>query len=192
MTTVADSEAQFREQAATHENREEWFAEADEQAAAARGLKPNVTQCIGFSVPLVFSQSGSPDTPYVADLYEHISFLGDLNWQISSLPDGAKVRLRSTGDFAQNRIMSAMRISRPFRSGRRSHKALGLFYDWPSTRPFSRYMFKNVQGSSYVPSHPLNRHDTRMVGVRERKGVTSHGKGEGVHSSDPRQAWRPG
>jgi hypothetical protein len=42
--------------------------EADEQAAAGRGLKPNGTQCIGFSVPLVFAESGSPDTPYVAEL----------------------------------------------------------------------------------------------------------------------------
>jgi hypothetical protein len=73
--------------------REQWFAEEDEEAAAARGLKPNTTQCIGFSVPLVFAESGSPDSPYVADLYEHISFLGDLNQQISGLPDGAKVRL---------------------------------------------------------------------------------------------------
>jgi hypothetical protein len=45
-------------------------------------------------VPLIFAESGSPDTPYVADLYEHISFLGDLNRQISSLPDGAKVPIR--------------------------------------------------------------------------------------------------
>jgi hypothetical protein len=94
LTRVADSEAQFRDLAESHDKREEWFAEADEQAFGARGLKPNATQCIGFSVPLVFAESGSPGTPYVADLYEHISFLGDLNRQISSLPDGAKVRLR--------------------------------------------------------------------------------------------------
>jgi len=37
LAKVADSEAQFRELAASHEKREEWFAEADEQAAAARG-----------------------------------------------------------------------------------------------------------------------------------------------------------
>lgn len=57
LTPVAGSETQFRELAATDEKREEWFEEANEQAAAARGLKPNATQCIGFSVPLVFSQS---------------------------------------------------------------------------------------------------------------------------------------
>jgi len=59
-----------------------------------QGLKPNATQCIGFSAPLVFAESGSPDnTPYVVDLYEHVSFLGDLHQQISDVPDGGKVRL---------------------------------------------------------------------------------------------------
>jgi hypothetical protein len=94
LTKVADSEAEFRELAASREKRGEWCREAAEQSAWARGLKPDATQCIGFSVPLIFAESGSPDTPYVADLYEHISFLGDLNRQISSLPDGAKVRIR--------------------------------------------------------------------------------------------------
>ena len=75
-------------------NAESGFEKLAEQSAWARGLKPGATQCIGFSVPLIFAESGSPDTPYVADLYEHISFLGDLNRQISSLPDGAKVRVR--------------------------------------------------------------------------------------------------
>jgi hypothetical protein len=93
LTRVADSEAQFRDLAESYEKREDWFAEADEQAFAARGLKPEGTQCIGFSVPLVFAESGSPDTPYVADLYERVSFLGNLNQQISSLPDGAKVNI---------------------------------------------------------------------------------------------------
>lgn len=74
--------------------REEWFAETDEQTAAARGLEPNANQCIAFSVPLVFAASRSPNVPYIADLYEHISFLGDVNRQISSVPDGTKVRLQ--------------------------------------------------------------------------------------------------
>jgi hypothetical protein len=94
LTEVADSEGEFRELAATREKRGEWFREAAEQSALARGLKPDATHCIGFSVPLIFAESGSPDAPYLVDLYEHISFLGDLNRQISSLPDGAKVRLR--------------------------------------------------------------------------------------------------
>jgi hypothetical protein len=94
LTKVADSEAQFRELALSTEMQEEWFAVSDEKAAIARGLEPNDTQCIGFSVPLVFAESGSSDTAYVADLYEHVSFLGDLNRQIADLPEGAKVRLR--------------------------------------------------------------------------------------------------
>jgi hypothetical protein len=91
LAKVADSEAQFHKLAAV--KRDEWFAEGDELAAAARGLKPNATQCISFSVPVVFREGGTPDTPYIADLYDHVSFLGDLNRQISELPDGAKVRL---------------------------------------------------------------------------------------------------
>ena len=65
LSKVADSEGQFRELATTPEKEEEWFAAADEKAALAKGLAPDTTQCIGFSVPLVFAESGSPDTPYV-------------------------------------------------------------------------------------------------------------------------------
>jgi hypothetical protein len=94
LARVADSEVQFRELAAMPEKRSEWFAELEEHASAARGLNPNATQCIGFSVPLVFAQCGSPsNTPYIADLHEHVSFLGDLHRQISEVPDEGKVRL---------------------------------------------------------------------------------------------------
>lgn len=91
---VADSEAQFRDLAQTGKNCEEWFAEADEKAAAGRGLIANADQCIGFSVPLVLAESGTPNPPYIADLYEHVSLLGDVNRQIAHLPDGSKVRLQ--------------------------------------------------------------------------------------------------
>jgi hypothetical protein len=101
LTKVADSEAQFRELAATSEKRERWFAETDEQVAAKRGLTPSAAQCIGFSAPLVFSESGHPDNPYVADLYEHVAFLGDLNRQIAELPDGAQVRLQMEPEFPE-------------------------------------------------------------------------------------------
>lgn len=73
---VADSEAQFRDLAQTGKNCEEWFAEADEKAAAGRELIPNADPCIGFSVPLVLAESGTPNPPYLADLYEHGSLLG--------------------------------------------------------------------------------------------------------------------
>ena len=92
---VTDSESVFVTLAKIPDNREEWFAEADEKAAAARGLNPNTNQCIGFSVPLVFAQAGSSNTPYIVDIYDHVSFLGDLHRQISSLPNGARVRLQA-------------------------------------------------------------------------------------------------
>jgi len=91
---VADSEGQFRELAQTIAKKEEWFAASKVSAAARRGLEPNSLQCIGFKTPVVFKESASvPDNAYVADLYECVSFLGDLSHQIADVPDGSKVRL---------------------------------------------------------------------------------------------------
>ena len=93
---VAESETEFRKLASTKEKREEWFAERDELAASGRGLKPGANQCIGFKTPLVFAESGTPNNAYVADLYEYVSFLGELHRQISQLSEGSKVRLEFT------------------------------------------------------------------------------------------------
>lgn len=91
---VADCESEFRELAQTVAKKEEWFAESGLSAAAERGLKPNTLQCIGFKMPAVFKESASaPDNTYVADLYECVSFLGDLSHQIADVPDGSKVKL---------------------------------------------------------------------------------------------------
>jgi hypothetical protein len=91
---IADSESQFRELAETEQKREEWFTETDQRIAESRGIVPGPLQCIGFSTPIVFAESGYSGNAYVADLYEQVSFLGDLNRQISSLPEGTKVELR--------------------------------------------------------------------------------------------------
>jgi hypothetical protein len=93
-TEVADSEKEFLERANAPEAREEWFGESDERSGAEKGLIPGPGECIGFSVPLALAEGGSSDTPYIADLYEHISFLGDLHRQIANLPDGTKVQLK--------------------------------------------------------------------------------------------------
>ena len=93
LTKVADSDAEFIELAKHQEKRKKWFTESDEHAFAARGLKPNANQSIGFSLPLVFAESGSADSPCVADIYDHVGFLGDLHRQISTFPEGTKVRL---------------------------------------------------------------------------------------------------
>ncbi len=93
VSRVSESVSEFRELSASPHGQEEWFARKDELAAAARGLMPNASQCIGFSTPLVFAESGAGNKPYIVDIYEHLSFLGDLHRQIAELPDGAKVRL---------------------------------------------------------------------------------------------------
>jgi len=63
-------------------------------AFGKRGLNPGMSQCIGFSVPAVFAEGGRPETAYVADLYDYVSFLGDLHRQILDLRDGSQVQLR--------------------------------------------------------------------------------------------------
>ena len=96
MQRVAESEKEFRELGFTAEKREEWFAESDWRAAQHQGLKPGKDQCIAFKIPIVLAESGKPNQAYVADLYELVSFLGDLHRQMKDLPEGAKVRLRIT------------------------------------------------------------------------------------------------
>ena len=94
LSKVANSKVEFLEMAETGQKRREWFVEQEAVAYANRGLVPNSSQCIGFGVPAVFDEGGTPDTAFIADIYEHISFLGDLHQQIATLPDGSKVRLR--------------------------------------------------------------------------------------------------
>jgi hypothetical protein len=94
MQEVATSETEFRDMARTKEKREQWFAESNELAAMKRGLRPNQDQCIAFKIPIIFAEGAGPDNAYVGSLYEQVSFLGDLNRQLSQLPDGAKVQLR--------------------------------------------------------------------------------------------------
>ena len=94
LSLIADCEAQFLSLSSAPDNVEEWFAKSDERAAAERGLIPGPNQCIGFSVPLIFAEGGSLETAYLADIYDHVGFLGDLHRQITTMPDGAKVRLR--------------------------------------------------------------------------------------------------
>jgi hypothetical protein len=43
---------------------------------------------------MVFSANGAlPNNVYIADLYECVSFLGDVNFKIKDLPDGQKIRI---------------------------------------------------------------------------------------------------
>jgi hypothetical protein len=90
---ITDTEDQFRTMFQDAEFREKWFSEADEREAALRGLIPNADQCIAFSTPLVL-KTGMDAKPYIADLYECVSFLGDINEQIRNLPDGTEITFK--------------------------------------------------------------------------------------------------
>jgi hypothetical protein len=94
LSKVANSKAEFLEMAETSQKRQEWFVEQKAVVYADRGLVPSSSQCIGFGVPAVFAEGGTPDAAFVADIYEHVSFLGGLHRQLSASPDGSKVRLR--------------------------------------------------------------------------------------------------
>jgi hypothetical protein len=95
LAEVAESESSFEESLKNSAKREDWFGEQQLEEFADRGLKPNDLQCIGFKVPVVFAESANfPNNAYVADLYEQVSFLGDLHRQIADAPDGEKVRLK--------------------------------------------------------------------------------------------------
>lgn len=93
LTRVAESEPEFHNLLQDSARRTQWFAEPEERAAASKGLIPNEAQCIGFEFPLVISSPGHSPKPYVADLYEVVSFLGDINEQIANVPDGTEVKL---------------------------------------------------------------------------------------------------
>jgi hypothetical protein len=94
LSKVANSKAEFLVLAETSQKRREWFVEQEAAVYADRGLVPGSSQCIGFDVPALFAEGGTPDTAFIADIYDHISFLGDLHQQLSASPDGSKVRLR--------------------------------------------------------------------------------------------------
>ena len=93
LSQIADSETRFLALCENADNRKEWFAESDARNAVEHGLIPGPSQCIGFSVPLVFAESASGNEAYIADIYDHVGFLGDLHKQIATMPDGAKVEL---------------------------------------------------------------------------------------------------
>jgi len=94
LTGIANSQSEFIDLLEKDEKQEAWLAKEDTQSAFANGLQPNIAQCIGFKIPLVFAESrNTPDNAYIADLYEQVSFLGDLHRQISIHPDRTKVEL---------------------------------------------------------------------------------------------------
>jgi hypothetical protein len=66
-TKIAASEVEFRASAAMKETQELWFADADKEAAALRGLIPNADQCIGFTIPS-YSKREEPATNRISSI----------------------------------------------------------------------------------------------------------------------------
>ena len=95
LAEIAESESSFKDSLKQSAKRELWFAEQQMEVFAARGLEPSNLQCIGFKTPVVFAESANvPNNACVANLYEQVSFLGDLHRQIADVPNGGKVRLK--------------------------------------------------------------------------------------------------
>jgi len=92
MERTAGSEAEFASLCELSDWREQWFGETDERNFAAKGLVPGDNQCIAFDIPLVFKE-GPGRKPYLIDIYEGVSSLGNLHRQIADVPEGGKIKL---------------------------------------------------------------------------------------------------
>ena len=93
ISSVAQTEIEFR--GAAEDRRGEWFLERLAEQARQKGCSPGKGQCVGYKIPPIFKESANaPDNAYVADLYEFVSFMGDLHHQIGNVPDGGQVRLK--------------------------------------------------------------------------------------------------
>lgn len=94
LKNVADGDREFWEAIESGAIPELAELEADARGFDLLGLSPAQDQCIGFKMPLVFAESKDVlDNAYLANLYECVSFLGDLHRQLRSHPDGTKVEL---------------------------------------------------------------------------------------------------
>ena len=93
ISKVADCEAQFVELAETPEKREDWFAESDELASAKRGLRPTRVNASDSVCPLHSPRVVLPTRRISSTSMTTLVFWETCTEQISSLPDGSKVRL---------------------------------------------------------------------------------------------------
>jgi hypothetical protein len=95
ISEIADSETEFRTLGGESGNQKQWFLVDEEKQAAQRGYVPKKGKCIGCKVPWVFKESAMvPDNLCVIDLYQYVSFMGDVLGQMQDVADGGKIRLR--------------------------------------------------------------------------------------------------
>lgn len=91
---IAGSSEEFVRLTQDSEHREKWLCEDVAVALSKQGFDPAKGKCIAYKTPIAFEGStGDAGNVYIADLYEYVSFLGDLHFQMKNVPDGGKVRL---------------------------------------------------------------------------------------------------
>ena len=104
ISALATSASEFQEEGKNTANRNGWFLEELAGRAEQKGFRPGKGQCVGYKIPSVFKESSNAiENMYVADLYEYVSFMGDIHRQMRDVPDGGKVRIRTEGDPGQSR-----------------------------------------------------------------------------------------
>lgn len=95
ISPIATSTEEFREAAKDVRRKKDWLLEDLAEQAEHEGCCPGKGQCLGGKIPFVFAQSANaPDNMYVADLYEFVSFMGDLHSQMKNVPDGGQVKIK--------------------------------------------------------------------------------------------------
>ena len=94
-SAIADSEEDFAKAANEPAKRRDWRLDGLAWQAQHRDCSPGKGQCFGYKIPAVFKESANmPSNLYVADLYEFVSFMGDMHGQMKDVPDGEKVRIK--------------------------------------------------------------------------------------------------
>jgi hypothetical protein len=95
ISLIASSRVEFLEVAKDADKKKDWLLEELAEHADRRGCSPGKGQCVGGKIPFVFAQSAkAPDNMYVVDLYEYVSFMGDLHSQMKNVPDGGQVQIK--------------------------------------------------------------------------------------------------
>ncbi len=94
LSPISDSLAEFKSLATSPEKQKICFHSDLEAQLERNGFRLCEKQCFGYKIPAVFKESATiVDNVYIADMYEYVSFLGDLHEQLRDRADGAKVRI---------------------------------------------------------------------------------------------------
>lgn len=91
---IADTKDSFRRLLGS-ERAEEWFLPKFVEQLRAAGKVPGPSQCYTFIIPPVFKEGRYVvDNFAVVDAKQYFAFSSDVQRQIATMPDGAKVRFK--------------------------------------------------------------------------------------------------